>query len=241
MKINNLINKFYSDEYYLYTKATELCDIMDSEGSDKGPNFKNSGNYTKMYNFLFSDIRENVKRVFEVGIGSNNLDVPSNMGIDGVPGSSLRGWKRYFKKAKIVGADIDERILFTEDRISTYYVDQYNNDSIDSLWDNFKGVKFDIIIDDGIHDMHKENSGNVNFFKRSIKMLNNGGYYIIEDVAMDSSGNDINPLVNKFVDDINSGIFGNDLESLVVKIPAYLNNKKNHTHYTQMIIIKRTK
>ena len=38
--------------------------------------------------------------------------------------------------------------------------------------------KFDIIIDDGIHDY----KGNINFFENSIEYLKKGGVYIIEDV-----------------------------------------------------------
>ena len=32
-------------------------------------------------------------RVLELGLGSNNPDVPSNMGVFGVPGASHRGWR----------------------------------------------------------------------------------------------------------------------------------------------------
>lgn len=239
MSIKNIIDRFNSGKHYDYNIPTELCNLMDNYGSDKGPNFKNCGNYSKFYDFIFKDIRKEVKYLFEVGIGTNYLDVPSTMGIDGVPGASLRSWRDYFDKASIIGADIDSRILFKEDRISTYYVDQYDNKSIKKLWEKFKDVLFDIIIDDGIHDTHSENSGNLNFFKNSIQMLRPGGFYIIEDVAINFNGNDISDGVVNFLNDINNGIYGAELEGELVKVPAYYQDKKNPTHNTQIILIRK--
>ena len=61
-------------------------------------------------------LRLNNLNIFEVGLGTNNVDVPSNMGKDGKPGASLRAWRDYFPNA-----DIDTRILFKEDKIQTFY------------------------------------------------------------------------------------------------------------------------
>lgn len=239
MNIRETIDKFYNEKYYEYSNATDLCNLMDNYGSDKGPNFKNCGNYSKFYDFIFRSIRKEVKYLFEVGIGTNNPDVPSTMGIDGVPGASLRSWRDYFTEALIIGADIDDRILFKEDRIDTYYVDQYNNESIQKLWKNFNGVLFDIIIDDGIHDTYSDNSGNLNFFKNSINMLKPGGFYIIEDVAINFNGDDVSNGVTNFLFDINNGFYGPELEGELVKVPAYYHDKKSPTHNTQIILIRK--
>jgi hypothetical protein len=93
--------------------ATELCKIMSAHGSDKGGGWHN---YTLLYDFLLHERRSQVRSVFEVGIGTNNLDVPSNMGAGGRPGASLRGWREYFSQAQIFGADVDQRILFSEEK-----------------------------------------------------------------------------------------------------------------------------
>ena len=92
---------------------------------------------------MLSPYKETFKLIFEVGIGTNNLDVPSNMGENGKPGASLKMWRNYFKKAKIYGADIDTRILFNSNKIKTYYVDQYSKKSIKKMWSSINKKNFD--------------------------------------------------------------------------------------------------
>jgi hypothetical protein len=162
--------------------VTELCRIMGDYGSDKG-NRTNSGwhNYTTFYHALFSPIRNNTLRIFELGLGTNNVSLPSNMGASGKPGASLRGWKDYFPNATVVGADIDKDILFTEDRISTYYCDQLSPDTIHAMWKEPSAVEpFDIIIEDGLHTFE----ANKCFFENAIHKVKSGGVYIIEDIVM---------------------------------------------------------
>jgi hypothetical protein len=119
-----------------------------------------------------------VKLVFECGLGTNNPDFRSNMTVDGMPGASLRVWRDYFKNAQIYGADIDKNILFQEDRIKTYYVDQLNTPSIETMWKEIGIQNFDIIIDDGLH----ATDANINLFINSFDKLKKNGIYIIEDV-----------------------------------------------------------
>lgn len=162
--------------------ATELCKIMGEYGSDKGHiNISTSPhNYTTLYYQLFKDIRNNKLRIFELGLGTNNLDVLSNMGKDGKPGASLKGWRDFFPNAEVFGADIDKRILFSDTRIQTYYCDQTNPDVIKNMYENTPELveNFDIIIEDGWHTFPAQ----VCFFENSIHKLKNGGTYIIEDV-----------------------------------------------------------
>ena len=42
---------------------------------------------------------------------------------------------------EIYGADIDKDILFTEDRIKTFYVDQLSADSIKKMWEKIDKIK----------------------------------------------------------------------------------------------------
>ena len=111
------------------------------------------------------------------------------MGSIGKPGASLRMWKDYFPNANIYGADIDRDILFNEERINTYYVDQLNTESIKSMWKDIGLNDFDIIIDDGLHEVN----ANLNFFFNSFDNLKKNGIYIIEDVKL----YDISKLYNK--------------------------------------------
>ena len=99
------------------------------------------------------------------------------MGEKGKPGASLRAWRDYFYKAVIYGADIDKKILFEEDRIKTFYVDQSNSQSVKEMWKKINQKNFDLIIDDGLHTFH----GAKSLFENSINHLKQDGIYIIED------------------------------------------------------------
>jgi len=156
---------------------TEMCRVMTKCGSDKGWN-----KYTPLYSALLKDRCDQPLRVFEVGLGTNNLDVLSNMGVFGAPGASLRGWHQLFPHALVYGADIDRRILFEEDRIKTFFCDQLDRSSIRELWshpDLRGGV--DIIIEDGLHTFE----ANVSFLEESLDHLRPGGIYVTEDIGCD--------------------------------------------------------
>lgn len=239
MSLQDTFDEFIRGEHYNYNSPTDLCNLMDHYGSDKGPNCKNAGNYSKLYDYLLKDSRSSVSYVFEVGLGTNNTDVPSSMGVDGIPGASLRGWRDYFPNAKIIGADVDSRILFKEKRIETYYVNQFDTTSIQDLWKRFVDIDFDFIIDDGIHDIAQGGHGNTNFFENSIHKLKKNGLYIIEDVATDDSGDYVSGNNVGFVDKVNGGYYGNDLKALIAKVPAYRNDKNTPARQTQVIIMKR--
>ena len=155
----------------------ELTKLMDYHGSDKGGK-NNHHNYTNYYFELFSQRKNEIKNFLEIGLGTNNPNISSNMGSEGVPMASLRAWRDYFVNANIYGADIDKSILKNEDRIKTFYVDQNNPESIDGLFQNIGNIKFDVILDDGLHHY----DSNICFFENSIKYLNQNGTYIIEDV-----------------------------------------------------------
>lgn len=173
------ISNFYSNENYF----SKLCEYY---GTDKGyikfdkktPYGWKPHSYSFFYNNLFSHCRDNIKLVFECGIGTNYPDVKSNMTSTGKPGASLKVWKDYFKNAKIFGADIDKRILFQEERINTYEVNQLDPSSIKKMWSNIDVNNFDLIIDDGLHTYEAA----MTLFRNSFDRLKKDGIYIIEDV-----------------------------------------------------------
>ena len=99
------------------------------------------------------------------------------MNINGKPGASLRAWRDYFENALIYGADIDKNILFKENRINTFFLDQTDKNSIAKMWNNIKRHNFDIIIDDGLHTF----AAAITLFENSINFLKDSGIYIIED------------------------------------------------------------
>ena len=154
-----------------------LTDLMNLHGSDKGGR-NNHHNYSDYYSELFYNNKNNIKNFLEIGLGSNNTNIPSNMGSDGIPLASLRAWKDFFKNANIFGADIDKNILKNEDRIKTFYVDQTDPKSIKEMFEKIGIKKFDIILEDGLHEFN----ANLCFFENSINFLEDDGTYIIEDV-----------------------------------------------------------
>ena len=161
---------------------TPLCEIMGRHGSDKGHiNIMYcKHNYTTLYYKLFSNMRFKKIRLFELGLGTNNINIPSNMGANGKPGASLYGWAEFFPNAQVFGADIDGNILFNNEKIKTFYCDQTNHHVIKYMWNEpLLQEGFDIIIEDGLHTFN----ANVCFFENSIHKLNNGGYFIIEDIV----------------------------------------------------------
>lgn len=160
-----------------HPESTPLCDIFTAEGSDKAKLAKHS--YATLYRVLLAKfMAKSGLRLFELGIGTNNPYLPSSMGVNGVPGASLRAWKKWFPQADIIGADIDRDILFQEDRISTFHVDQTNTASIEAMWALIKDP-VDIIIDDGLHAFY----ANDTFLRASKHMLKPGGLYIVEDIS----------------------------------------------------------
>lgn len=170
-------NSFSKDELEILAEKYNSDKGMSKEKYDKSHWDWKGHFYTNAYEIILLPIRYAAKNIFEVGIGTNNVDVPSSMGELGVPGASLRMWKEYFPKATIYGADIDERILFEEDRIKTFYVDQTDPESINDMWEQIP-VSFDMILDDGLHNTN----ANITFFDNSFHKLNENGIYIIEDV-----------------------------------------------------------
>ena len=162
--------------------STPLCEIMGKNKSDKGNlNITTAWhNYTTFYYSIFKDMQHMPLRIFELGIGTNNVNILSNMGPGGRPGASLYGWSEFFPNSHIFGADIDKEILFTKDKITTFFCDQTKPEIIKKMWDEpLLKEDFDIIIEDGLHSFH----ANVSFFENSIHKLKPNGYYIIEDIS----------------------------------------------------------
>lgn len=172
--MDQFIKKFLSEKDY--EGSTELCTIMKCHGSDKGLGHHN---YTTFYEPLLKHLKTTTDVVvFELGIGTNNPNLPSSMGVDGRPGASLRGWEEWLPNAHIIGADIDRDILFTTERITTYYVDQKNATTITDMWSKCK-QPVDLIVDDGLHQFF----ANDIFIRNSHMYLKPGGIYIIEDIT----------------------------------------------------------
>lgn len=162
-----------------YSELTPLCEIMKEHNCDKSPiAWKKRHNYTLYYHSLFENIRDKEINFFELGLGSHNKKYEYIMHPSYKTGASVYGWRDYFPKGQIYGADIDSDILFQEERIHTFFCDQTSPESITDMWRKMNDVNFDVILEDGLHSF----DANRTFFENSHHKLKVGGVFIIEDI-----------------------------------------------------------
>lgn len=152
--------------------AVELKSLLDGYGSDKA----SSHDYHHLYGAILQD-RTAVHAVLEIGLGTNNEDVVSNMGQRGRPGASLRAWRDFLPLAHVYGADVDRRVLFEEERIRTFHVDQLEQGTFDELGREVP-ADLDLIIDDGLHTP----GANLATLLFALPRLKHGGVFVVEDV-----------------------------------------------------------
>lgn len=152
--------------------ALRLKDLFDKYGSDKAR--------THEYHLLYGPLlmlRDEVA-VLEIGLGTNNKNIVSNMTSHGKPGASLRAFRDFLPDAQIYGADIDRGILFSEERIKTFFVDQTDLGSFSALG-AWLPAEFDLVIDDGLHSPN----ANLATLIFGLGRLKVSGHLVIEDIS----------------------------------------------------------
>jgi hypothetical protein len=143
-------------------EKTELCEMAFKYKSDKTPLIGH--NYTPFYHDLFKNRRNEVKKVFEIGLGWNNA-------------GSLRMWREYFPNAYIYGMDVDSALLVNDHRIQSFLCNQTDEEGQRGIAETLGGG-FDLIIDDGCHEVPTQILSAKIFFP----LLKPDGIYVIEDV-----------------------------------------------------------
>ncbi|WP_420581043.1 hypothetical protein [Reichenbachiella sp.] len=175
-------SKIYSiDEFYEEVgnnQNDELCRELEDKFNEYGSDKSTKHNYHLIYATLLKD-KDKVKGILEVGMGTNNTNVASNMGANGKPGASLRAFRDFLPHATVYGADFDRGILFEEERIKTFFVDQTRLETFELLEKSIEG-KLDLIIDDGLHSPNA-NLATLIFAMRKMND-NKGGAIVIEDI-----------------------------------------------------------
>jgi hypothetical protein len=156
--------------------AREIKGYFDKYGSDKA-----SGNdYHNIYGPILQN-RDEIRGILEIGMGTNNTDVVSNMALWGNPGASLRAFRDFLKSAMIFGADIDKRILFEDKRIETFFVDQTDPATFAELGKSIPS-NLDLVIDDGLHSPN----ANLETLKFGLTKIRIGAWVVVEDIAPDA-------------------------------------------------------
>jgi hypothetical protein len=153
----------------------ELGDVLNKEKSDKA----GKHNYHVMYAALLANKRQQQLSIWEIGLGTNDPNHASSMGVHGKPGASLRAFAQWAPKAELYGADNDRSTLFTEERIQTFYLDQTMPETFTDAFVSLpKDLFFDLIIDDGLHTSW----ANLNSITFALSKLKEGGVLVVEDI-----------------------------------------------------------
>lgn len=153
--------------------AVRLRNLFNKYGSDKSTDH----NYELVYGQILGDV-SGVFSMLEIGMGTNNTDVVSNMSALGRPGASLRAFAEFLPAARVFGADVDREILFQTPQIKTFFVDQTDLESFVALDAAIEG-EVNMIIDDGLHSPN----ANIAVLDFALRRLAPGGWVIIEDIA----------------------------------------------------------
>ncbi len=118
--------------------------------------------YLCVYETFVGHLREQEISILEIGV---------------LYGASLKVWKDYFPKAKIVGADINPVVKrFAQDRITIEMLDQSNVEELTQLC--IKHGPFDLVIEDGSHLWEHQ----ITSLKTIFPFVKDGGIYIAEDL-----------------------------------------------------------
>lgn len=173
---NSIVIENYSQQPKT-TLSDEVQELFNRNGSDKG----NTRDYHIIYAKIFEKLgKTSALNILEIGLGSQNVNIPSRMSGRFTVGGSLRAYKEFFPNANIFGAGIDKEILFSEDRIKTSYVDQLEINTFNQMHNNFGSPTYDLVIDDGLHSF-VASLNTLNFALKYTKK--EGGIIILEDLS----------------------------------------------------------
>jgi hypothetical protein len=125
--------------------------------------------YAQHYQRYFAMLKNKRLNVLEIGVGGYGL-LDKDKG-----GASLRMWKAYFRKSRIVGIDLYDKSHLSEHRIDIRRCDQTDSETLLRLSSEYGG--FDIIIDDGSH----LNEHVIKTFRVLFPLLRQNGIYVVED------------------------------------------------------------
>jgi hypothetical protein len=158
------------------SRVESLRDFFAKNGSDKG----NSISLPLLYASIIESITKKPDPItlLEIGLGTNNVDVDSNMGVSGTPGASLRAFRNFLRPLdRVIGADVDSRVLFQSPGLETYFVDQLNRNTLLQLANQVGCL--DLVIDDGLHNLEANANTVISFLSK----MNSGGFMVVEDIS----------------------------------------------------------
>jgi len=149
---------------------SELLEIFDKNGCDKGTTGQYAHLYHTVYEPAFEPFRNDPINILEVGIWK---------------GTSHQSWVDYFPNAQVYGIDVFTRMkesdvpVLQHERVHHLKADSTSYALPMLVEQAFgKDIQFDFIIDDGLHTPE----ANAMTFKHLIRFLKPTGRFFIEDV-----------------------------------------------------------
>jgi len=164
--LNRMDKERTEDQKNCTSELTKICDKY-KKYTDKGPDgpYYIKHNYTEVYGDLLRHYKDREINFLEIGVRQ---------------GGSLCMWADYLPKAHVHGVDINlstlEINLKDKPNIKTYQFDAYKPENVEK---HFKGMKFDVILDDGSHTVPDQKKM-LNIWS---KYMADDGVIIIEDIA----------------------------------------------------------
>jgi len=151
--------------------AATLEGLFHFYGSDKST----THNYHIVYGAILPYLGS-TPRILEIGLGTNNLNLISNMGSSGRPGASLRAFMQVVPQGCVHGADIDATIFVEGAKV--FVIDQRDLTSYEVIKSEGELV-YDLIIDDGMHTADT----NINTLIFALGAMSPRGICVIEDIS----------------------------------------------------------
>lgn len=162
--INITKTDIFFKEFLFMKKLTEIANIA---LTDKGTVKDEAHAYTEFYNDIFEQYKNTGKKI-------NILEI----GVD--TGASLKMFNMFFDyNCEIYALDIDlSKNTYQAENVHLYHVNQNNKQEIENFLANINNIKFDIILDDGSHQLEHQ----IHSLLYLYKSLSETGIYILEDL-----------------------------------------------------------
>jgi hypothetical protein len=124
-----------------------------------------------------SSVKHDYLVMYEQALRHLRLTSVSLLEIGVFKGASLRTWRDFFPRGRIVGVDIDPAALqYAGERMEVYLGDQDDPEGLRSFVE--AQGPFDVIVDDGSHMWRHQ----ISTMRALLPLVKPGGFYILEDL-----------------------------------------------------------
>jgi len=163
-------------QYLLAYPHNPLVHLTNAAGTDKGTEIAFGKGvphcYAIAYHEFFAPFRTAEFSLLEIGLQNGSGDERP------VDAPSLRVWREFFPRARIVGYDINDFNAFSQEGTATVRGDQSSREDLARLLAEHSQPPFRVVIDDGSHASSHQQISLAGVFPHVAP----GGIYVIEDL-----------------------------------------------------------